>query len=167
MKNTFANQTTTELKNTIKDWSTSTGESLPKGMWKMTKAQLIEFLEDLYADILEDEIVEEVVEEEVVEEVKTEEVKVKKEVKKGKRNKVIIITLLDGTELEINGSGKFHQYMRDNFPEYDSWSMLSSVLKGEDNKKVDKFKASGLVIRYAEGYSHGHANQFNKDSFGK
>ena len=56
MKNAFANQTAKELKEVLKDWSESTGSDLPKGSWKWTKPQLVEFLEDLlHADVFEEE----------------------------------------------------------------------------------------------------------------
>lgn len=80
MKNTFANQTVKELKEVLKDWSESTRSDLPKGSWKWTKPQLVEFLEDLHADVFEEE--EELPEEETEDYVTPEEIK---KVKKGKK----------------------------------------------------------------------------------
>lgn len=79
---------------------------------------------------------------------------------KSRRGKLIILTLPNGKEMEIRGSGKFHQYMRENYPEFKSWAMLSAVLRGEKNEKTEKFLESGMKARYAEGYKYGHKNQY-------
>ena len=180
-----------EVKDLIKDSSKESGKTLPPGMWKMNKAQLIVELKniaDSESEIVETELVKESNEEnvekveikdevkelvkdlveEIVEE-KVEEIveeKVEKVVDKPKRNtrsgKLIYLTLPTGEEIEIQGMGRYHQYFKDNYPELKSWSILGAAVRGEDNEKTKLFADKGFKVRLGEGFQYGHKNQYVK-----